>query len=417
MAYTIKDFNGYTKRINFHFDSLDFLPKQIETALVQKQKTVNLKGFRKGKSPLQMIEKIYRPSIEEEVINNFMRNELYEACTKENIKAVGWPAFENKQYKTGESLSFEAKVEFIPEIEIKEISQYSFIQEKIEVKDEELEEIQKYYLKEEAQMVPVEEGSLEKGQFAILNFKGEREDGSFPEEMAGKEYLLEIGSGQLIPGFEDKMIGMKIDEKKVLELTFPVDYHQKDLQGAKVKFHVELLEIKEKKYPEWTDELTQKFGYESVEDFNKKNKEFLENQKKEKSEDKLHEAILKKLIEENPFDLPPAIVFQEKKSLEEKTRKTLEYQGFTEKMVQNYFSKRQEDFLKKAEFQLRSALILNHFVEKFKIEVSDLELEERANEISKMQTLSEENKNQLKYALREEKAFERICREVQITIS
>ena len=125
------------------------------------------------------------------------------------------------------------------------------------------------YMGPKAEMTEIKDDAvkIENGHFAVFNFEGEKEDGSKPDNMKAEEFLLEIGSGQFIPGFEDQMIGLKKGEKKTLELTFPVDYHEEDLREAKVKFHVEILELKEKKTPELDDELAKEFGFESVDDF------------------------------------------------------------------------------------------------------------------------------------------------------
>src|SRR5690606_35031508 len=136
---------------------------------------------------------------------------------------------------------------------------------------------------------------LAKGDFAVFNFEGEKTDGSKPDNMKAEEYMLEIGSGQFIPGFEDGMIGLKIGEKKDVKVTFPADYHEESLKNAPVTFHVELLEIKQKNFPELTDELAKEFGFESVADFGTKNKERMALQKKREVQAKLHQEILEKL--------------------------------------------------------------------------------------------------------------------------
>ena len=110
-----------------------------------------------------------------------------------------------------------------------------------------------------------------------MNFQGVMENGDRPENMKGQEFVLEMGKGQFIPGFEEGMLGMKKSEKRDIDLTFPEDYQVEDLKNAKVKFEVELLEIKEKKYPELTDELVKEFGFDSVEDFETKNRYLIDD--------------------------------------------------------------------------------------------------------------------------------------------
>src|SRR5690606_14037228 len=130
---------------------------------------------------------------------------------------------------------------------------------------------------------------LATGDFAVFNFEGELKDGSKPDNMKADEYMLEMGSGQFIPGFEDGMVGMKKGEKKDVKVTFPADYHKESLKSAPVTFHVELLEIKQKNFPELTDELAKEFGFESVADFTTKNKERMATQKKREVAAKLQQ--------------------------------------------------------------------------------------------------------------------------------
>ena len=271
MSYTVEQINGCTKKIIFNFETLD-LSTEIKNAVLEKQKTVSLKGFRKGKAPLDMVQKMYGPQIEHDALNRFINNQFIEAVEKEDIRVVGYPTFENMNYESGKSVSFDALVEIFPTVEVKEMKGFSFTRDEVKVTEADVEEVKKNYLSSKAEMKEIsdETTALDKDMFAVMNFQGEKEDGEKPENMKGEDFLLEIGSGQFIPGFEEGMVGMKKGETKTIELTFPSDYHAEDLKDAKVKFEVELLEIKTKEFPEFTDELAKEFGFDSVSDFNEK---------------------------------------------------------------------------------------------------------------------------------------------------
>ena len=426
MSYTVKSVNGCTKKLEFNFATLD-LTKEIKAAVVRKQSTTNMKGFRKGKAPLSMVEQVYGPQIESDALNQFVQTQLFEAVTKEQLKTVGYPTFENVKYDSGKSVSFDAVVEVFPEIKLADYSSYSFKKEKVEVSNDDLDKLTKNYLGSKSEMVEVADASvkLAKGQFAVFNFEGVKADGSRPENMKGAEYLLEIGSGQFIPGFEDGMIGLKKGDKKNIELTFPADYHATDLQNAKVTFEVELLEIKEKKYPALTDELAKEFGYESVADFNDKNKANLSSQKERQSLEKLHQEILEKLVKENKFDIPATLVQNQVKYLQEDLTKNLKAQGFNDAMVAEYFNRWATDLTTKADFQVRSGLILDHLAQSFKIETSESDFDKKIEESAKMAGMDVETvkkyysgnasiKNNLMYAIREEKTFEELKKKVKI---
>lgn len=427
MSYTVSSVNGCTKKIVFDFKTLD-LTTEIKNALVKKQRESNLKGFRKGKAPLAMVEKLFKPQIETEALNQFVQTQFYEAVGKEKLKIVGYPSVDNLKYEPGKSASFDAVVEVFPEVALKDMSKLSFKKEKVEFKEEELEALKKNYLASKAQMTEVTDKNvaLDKGLFAVMNFEGEKENGERPENMKGTEFLLEIGSGQFIPGFEEGMLGMKAGEKREVKLTFPKDYHVAELQNAKVKFDVELLEIKERKLPEFTDEVAKEFGFDSAQAFMDKNRENLKTQKEKQAKEKLHQEILEKLVEENKFDVPSTLVVQQEGYLREDLAKTLKQQGFNEKMISEYFVKWQDDVKKKAEFQVRSGLILEKLSKEHNIEANEKDLEVKveetakttgidAEQIRKYYSSNENIKRNMMYAIREEKTFSKILEKVKVS--
>lgn len=427
MSYTVKSVNGCTKKLEFNFQTLD-LSKEIKAAVVRKQGTTNIKGFRKGKAPLSMVEQVYGPQIESDALNQFVQTQLFEAVTKEKLKTVGYPQFENVKYDAGKSVSFDAVVEIFPEIKLNDYSGYSFKKDSVEVTNEDMEKLTKNYLGSKAEMTEVTDAkhALKKGDFAVFNFEGVKADGSRPENMKGAEYLLEIGSGQFIPGFEDGMIGLKKGDKKDINLTFPADYHATDLQNAKVKFEVELLEIKEKKYPTLNDELAKEFGYESVADFNEKNKKNLAAQKERQALEKLHQEILEKIVKENKFDVPATLVQNQEKYLQDDLAKNLKAQGFNDVMVEEYFTRWKGDINTKADFQVRSGLVLDHLAQEFKIETSESDFNKKLEEsaaqagidletVKKYYSGNAQIKNNLMYAIREEKTFEALKKKIKIS--
>jgi trigger factor len=427
MSYTVKSVNGCTKKLEFNFATLD-LSKEIKAAVIKKQSVTNIKGFRKGKAPLAMVEQVYGPQIETDALNQFVQTQLFEAVTKEKLKTVGYPAFENVKYETGKSVSFEAVIEIFPEIKLSDYSAYSFKKESVEVTSEDFDKLKKNYLGPKAEMLEVVDpkATLAIGQTAVFNFEGVKENGERPENMKGAEYLLEIGSGQFIPGFEDGMIGMKKAENKNIVLTFPADYQAVELQSAKVTFEVELLEIKEKKFPELNDALAIELGYESVNDFTTKNKAILLSQKERQASEKIHQEILEKLVKENKIDVPATLVQNQEKYIQEDLSKNLKSQGFNDQMVAEYFKRWANDVTTKASFQVRSGLILDHLAIQFNIETSESDFDKKIEEsavtagmdvatVKKYYSSNSKIKSNLMYAIREEKTFEELKKKMKIS--
>ncbi len=426
MSYQIETIDNCTKKIVFNFEEID-LSAKVNEALLGKQKTTNLKGFRKGKAPLDMIRKLYGPQAENEALSKFVSEQFVSVLEKEKLHAIGSPEFGNTQYEPGKKISFEAKVEIYPEFSLKDMAGLSFEKKSEDVADEDIKKIQDQLLEQKAQMVEVKdkEKTLDKGQFAVLNFQGERPSGERPQSMKGEEFLLEIGSGSFIPGFEEQLIGLKAGEKKTIEVTFPKDYPQKDLSEEKVRFDIELLEIKKKEFPEWSDEFVKEFEYDSISDFQKKTREKLESEKKRIAQQELNSKILDKILEDNPFNVPPTFVEQQRLALIEDMKKNLQQRGLTEDMVKTYFKKWGDDLDKKALFQVKSGLVLDHLAKEFKIEVKEDDIDKKLREmaatpeldyeeVKKYYSSSEEMTNNLKYAIREEKTFEKLVEQVQV---
>jgi trigger factor len=425
MSYQIESINGCTKRLVFSYENVD-LTTQIESALKEKQKTSNLKGFRKGKAPINFVKQVYGAQVENDALYKFVSEEFYKAVQKEELKAVGYPSFASTKFEEN-NVSFEATIEIFPEVTIKDYSKFEFTKEDEIVTDKDIEELENRYLGPKAEMAEVtdEARKIETGLFAVFNFEGEKPDGTRPDNMKAEEFLLEIGSGQFIPGFEEGLIGLKKGDKKTLELTFPADYHEEDLRDALVKFDVDILEIKEKKSPELTDELAKEFGFESTDDFKTKNKERLIVQKKRESQMKLQEEILKKLVEENSFDVPAALVEQQKTSVREDLGGNLKQQGFDEGMVKTYFEKWDDDITQRAEFQVRSGLLLDKLAKKYEVEALDADLDVKIEEMASQSGMDKEQvatyyksneqvKSNLMYAIREEKTFEKLIADMKV---
>lgn len=425
MSYKIEDLNGCTKKLSFTFEKLD-LTNEIKAELKTKQREANLKGFRKGKAPMAMVEKFYGGQVENDALNRFVQNQIFEAINKETLRVVGYPSLENVNYEAGKSVSFDAKVEIFPSFDLKDMSKLSFKKDSVEVSENDVEEIKKSYLASKAEMTPCNGNTkVKNGVFAVMNFQGITPDGEKPESMKGEEFVLEIGSGQFIPGFEEGMLGMKKGDEKVIELTFPENYHAEDLQNAQVKFEVELLEIKEKKYPEFTDEMAVEFGYESVANFEEKNKTSLLAQKERQVKEKLHQEILERLVSENNFDVPEALVTQQESHLKNDLTKNLKQQGFNDEMVGEYFVKWAGDLEEKAKFQVRSGLILDKLANDYSIEATEDDLNAKIEETASTSGLEVEQvkeyytsdanvKKNLMYAIREEKTFEKLIEQVKV---
>ena len=426
MSYTIETVNSYTKKFLFSFNEVSF-DKEINHLLQEKKKTSHIKGFRKGKAPLHMIQKLYGVEIQRDALYHFISSKIMEALEKEKIRVMGKPQLTNSNYEDEKKLRFEAVIQHIPHLEFTDLGKLSFIKKKEDISNEDMKEAINHHLEGKAEMVVSEETILSKGKFAVINFEGVKGNGERPENMKGEEFLLEVGSNTFIPGFEEGLVGMKVGKKKELPLTFPESYHVEDLKGQEVTFYVELLEIKEKKTPDITDELARELDYDSKEDMEKKIRVRLEYQKEKVATENLNGDILDKIIAEYHFDLPQVLIEEQINSLRGDIAKRLQTQKFNDIQIEEYFEKWSKDIEKKAAHQVRSGLILNTLAEKYSIDVNEDDFIAKCEEMNRHSGLSideikafyennTEDKKTMMYGIREEKVFQEIYKEVSLEV-
>ena len=268
-----------------------------------------LPGFRKGKVPTQMYLKRFG---EGKVINNTMDeliNESYfEAIKAKKIKVVGYPQIDLAKAPKG-GFAYSAVVAVMPTVELQEYKGLEVAKEEVVVSEEDIEKEINRVLANSAELEVVEEGKLEKGNVAVFDFCG-RVDGVEFEGGKAENYSLEIGSGQFIPGFEDQMVGMEIEEEKVLKVKFPEQY-QENLAGKDAEFTVKLHEIKKRVLPELNDDFVKGLeieGVETVDAYKVMVKENLTNEKVEASKNKFEDDALTLLCEKNPVVIPQEMI-------------------------------------------------------------------------------------------------------------
>ena len=247
-------------------------------------KYFTIPGFRKGKAPMQIVEKHYGSEIFYEDTFNELVPDIYDAAIKENnIEAVSRPNIDITQMEKGKDLIFTAIVQIKPEIKL---GKYKGIElKKIEytVSDKDVEHELGHMAEHNARLISVDDRPVEKGDLTIIDFEGSIDGVPFEGGKAEK-HELEIGSNTFIPGFEDQIIGMKLDEEKDIHVTFPEDYFSKDLAGKDAVFKVKLHEIKKKELPKIDDEFAKDVSeFDTLEELKNSIKEKMQKQNEEKA--------------------------------------------------------------------------------------------------------------------------------------
>lgn len=289
----------------------DQIEREVEQRLQQAAKTVRINGFRPGKVPAKVVKKRYGASVRQEVLGEVMRNSYVEAIGKEGIAPVGYPRFEPKNVEEGQDLEFVAIVEVYPEIEKVEVSGLNLEKPEAEIKDRDVKNMIDTLRRQHGTPKSVKRKSKKKDVLTI-DFKGFI-DGEEFKGGAATDHKLVLGSGSMIPGFEDGLVGAKAGESVELEVTFPEDYGNAELAGKDAKFEVDVKVVEDIVLPEMDQEFFSKYGVsvETEEAFVEEVTKNMERELKQAITANLKQQIVSQLSEQNEIDVPASMVDEE----------------------------------------------------------------------------------------------------------
>lgn len=393
----------------------------------QNAKYFNIPGFRKGKAPMNIVEKYYGAQIFYEDAFNEVATEAYEeALTENKIDVVSRPEVDIAQMEKGKDLIFTAVVQTKPEVKL---GKYKGIEiQKIEYKvdkkdvDHELEHMQEH----NSRLVTVDDRPLENGDTATIDFEG-FVDGVAFEGGKAEGHELEIGSGTFIPGFEEQLIGMELENEKEIKVTFPKEYFSKDLAGKDATFKVKLHDIKKKELPKLDDEFAKDVSeFDTLEELKKSIKEKLTKNKEQREKYETEEAVLKAVCEDSKLDIPSGMIELEIDNMLKDFEQRLSYQGLNLEQYLKMIGKTEEEMRKEYEPQaieaIKSRLVLEAIMKAEKIEASEEEIKAKMEEMAKsygkdVEELSknENLKNYLAEGIKSEKALEFIVNNAKVT--
>jgi len=352
-------------------------------------KYINIPGFRKGKAPMAIVEKHYGPEIFYEDTFNEIVPEEFERELKENsIVAVSKPDIEVKQIGKGQDLIFTAVVQTKPEVKL---GKYKGIQiKKVEynVSDEDINHELGHMAERNSRLVNVEDRPVEDGDITVIDFEGFVNEVAF-EGGKGENYELTIGSKTFIPGFEDQIIGMKIDEERDINVKFPEEYFSEELKGKDAVFKVKLHEIKKKELPELNDDFAKDTSeFDTLDELKASIKEKLEHENKHKAEYEMEDAVVKAAVETVEVEIPSGMVETEVDNMVKDMETRLSYQGVRLEQYLQMVGKSMEDFRKEheenAKTSVKTRLTLEAIVKAENIEASEEDVNKKVEEMATM---------------------------------
>ena len=351
----------------------------------------NIPGFRKGKVPMNMVKKFYGVEVFYDDAINFAIDASYgEALAAENIRPVDFPKVDVTELGEGKDFVYTATVTTYPEVELGEYKGLDVKKPVYEVEDAEVEKQIKDMQEKNARMEVKEDGKVEKGDIAVIDFKGYI-DGTAFEGGEGHDYPLEIGSGSFIDNFEDQLIGLAVGDKKEVNVTFPENYGKDELNGKPAMFEVEVKSIKVKELPELDDEFAKEVAaVESLAELKENLKKTLEKNNADKAEREFEEAVITAVIENAKMDVPGVMIEKEIDAMMKDLEGRLQYQGLNldqyMEFTGNTVEKMREFMKENAERKVKADLVLEAVAKAENIEATDEEVSARALELAKMYT-------------------------------
>lgn len=373
--------------LEFTMDKETF-EKELDKAFHKNAKYFKVPGFRNGKVPRNVVEKVYGEGVlYETVIEDNVDDEYRKAVEDNKLEVVSKPELDVKQIGKGKDLIYTVTLFVKPEATVKKYKglEVKKIDSKVSKKD--VDAAIESDRQKNARVISVDDRDLQKDDISTIDFEG-FVDGVAFEGGKAENFELTIGSGQFIPGFEDQLIGMKIGEEKEINVTFPKEYHAENLAGKPAMFKVKLISIKSKILPELDDEFAKDVSeFETLADYRKDVEKKVKKQKEESAKNQKEIAVIDKLVENTEVVIPESMIDDEVESMSNQFASNLAYQGLDLKTYCMYMNTTEEEFKKnlrpEAEKNVKLKLALDAIEKLEDIKVEAKEIDEKIDELKK----------------------------------
>ncbi|MDK0918831.1 trigger factor [Clostridium perfringens] len=389
-------------------DAKDF-NEALKKSYNKNSKKFNIPGFRKGKVPMNMVKKFYGVEVLfDDAINACIDKTYGVALEENNVRPVDYPQIEVVEVGEGKDLVYKAKVTTYPEVTLGDYKGLEVEEVSYEVKDEDIEKQLADMQARNARVETKEEGTVENGNIAVIDFKGFIDDVAF-EGGEGKDYPLEIGSGSFIDNFEEQLIGLKVGESKDVNVTFPEAYGKEDLNGKPAKFEVTVKEIKVKELPVLDDEFAKEVSeFDTLEELKADLKEKAVKANELRAKREMEEKVINAVVDNAKVEIPEAMINREVENMVRDLEMRLGQQGLS--LEQYYeFTGSTEDKMKSymkenAERKVKTDLVMSAVTEAEAIEATEEELKAKAEEVAKMYSNGAETEKMVDLLLNAQRA-------------
>ncbi len=372
--------------------TIEVAPEEFDKAVQQvylKQKgQIAIPGFRKGKVPRQIIERMYGAQIFfEDAANDVIQQEYPKAAEESGLRILTNPVIDVEQIEKGKPFIFTAQVAVYPEVELGEYKGMEVPINDLTVTDEELEAELKKEQEKNSRIITIDERPAQMGDTVVFDYTGTINGEEF-EGGSAKNHSLELGSHQFIPGFEEQLCGMSTDEEKDVEVTFPEDYHAEELKGKPAVFHCVMHRIENKELPELDDEFAQDVSeFDTFEEYKEDLKKKLAERKEEAAKSARRQAAVEKAADAAKMELPELLIRDHAEKITENFAQRIQQQGIDFNQYLQIVGMTPEMMIRQnmaqAERELKNSFMLSKVAEVENIEVDDARVEQELEDMAK----------------------------------
>jgi len=426
MQVTVENVNSVKKILHVEVPA-EMVSQEIENAYREIKKTAKIKGFRQGKVPRNVLERLFKKDVQADVTNRLIQETFVKALKEADLNIVGSPKIDPSEVAPQTPFQYNATVEIQPKIDPIDFKGLKLKKNIYQVSDAEIETHLKLLQKNMAQLKTItEERPAKEDDYALIDYEGHKEGRLFPEIGKAENFALQIGKAAIAREIDEQLIGMKAGEQKPVTVQFPQDHFNKALAEQKVDFQVRLREIREEILPKIDDELAKDVGdYQNLEALKAQIFDNLKKGYEKRTDQELNEQIFKALIEKIPFEVPETLVEAELEGILSDVERSFQYRNKKLEDVGLTRNIMAERYRETAEKQVRRFLILDKIIEQESLKLGDGELEtemtrmaETLNQpIDEINRYYKENGNRLKvleHGLLEKKAMALIIDNSQI---
>ncbi|RKH17457.1 trigger factor [Corallococcus praedator] len=382
MKVQVEELSPIEKKLSIEVDNAR-VAEELNRAYAALSGQVKLPGFRQGKVPRRILEQRYREQVEDDVIQRVVQKAYLEAVREHKVEAVASPQVTNSGIKPNAPFSFEARVEVKPRVEAKDFEGVSLTKIDATISDEAVNEQIERMRQNQGRIEPItDRDTAASGDQVTIDFEAKVDGNPFPGSKADG-IGVRVQAGELIEGNIPQLEGVKVGESKDVEYTFGPDYQVEDIRGKTATFHITVKELKKSVVPELDDAFAKESGVaQTVDELRAKIRSDLEKNKKNQVQVDERDALIKALLEKNPFEVPRAMVERAIDSMMEGAFRQMQRQGIDPRQLNLDFNRLREEMREKAVLEVKGTLLFEAIAQQQNIQASDEDVKKRIEDLA-----------------------------------